>query len=515
MKLDPRACCNLLRTSNPMKFYGKVTRVVGLVAEGGGLRAPLGAVCHMIPDDNNENGEGIAAEVVGFRDGNLLFMPYADMRGIRPGSRIRNTSMPPVFPVGPDLLGRAFDAFGTPLDSGPGINSDICISPIRQTSANKADFAAQMEAQKPFMPDWVKEAKAQWQPALGSIYAEPPSPLQRPRITDILDVGVRSINSLLTLGKGQRVGIMAGSGVGKSTLMGMMARYTKADVNVIALIGERGREVLEFLEKDLGPEGMCRSVLVIATSDQSPLVRMRAAYAATAVAEYFRDRGKDVLLMMDSVTRFAMAAREVGLAVGEPPTTKGYTPTVFAQLPKLLERAGRSQEGTITGIYTVLVDGDDFNEPIADATRSILDGHIVLTRELADQGHFPAIDVLRSISRLRSEVCKREDIETGRQILRCMSTFRRVEDMINIGAYAKGSNPEIDDAIVRMPLINNFLRQNVDENQDVEASMNMMKAIVNTPVDSTPPQAQQQRQAQPKRQQANVPTPDGGMPAFM
>ncbi len=290
-------------------------------------------------------------------------------------------------------------------------------------------------------------------------------------------MGVRSINSLLTLGKGQRVGIMAGSGVGKSTLMGMMARYTRADVNVIALIGERGREVVEFMERDLGPEGMARSVLVIATSDQSPLVRMRAAYAATAVAEYFRDKGMDVLLMMDSVTRFAMAAREVGLAVGEPPTTKGYTPSVFAQLPKLLERAGRSAKGTITGIYTVLVDGDDFNEPIADSVRSILDGHIVLTRDLADQGHFPAIDVLRSISRLRSDICQREDVLAGRVITRRMSTFRRVEDMVNIGAYAKGSNAEIDEAIAAMPDINAFLRQDVGDPQFLEQCMQQMREL--------------------------------------
>ena len=270
---------------------------------------------------------------------------------------------------------------------------------------------------------------------------------------------------------------MAGSGVGKSTLMGMMARYTRADVNVIALIGERGREVLEFMERDLGPEGMARSVLVIATSDQSPLVRMRAAYSATAVAEYFRDKGMDVLLMMDSVTRFAMASREIGLAVGEPPTTKGYTPSVFSQLPRLLERAGRSAKGTITGIYTVLVDGDDFNEPIADAVRSILDGHIVLTRELADQGHFPAIDVLRSISRLRSEICERDDIMAGRVITRQMSTYRRVEDMVNIGAYARGSNAEIDAAIANMPAINAFLCQDVGDPQNLAQSMQQMRQL--------------------------------------
>lgn len=484
MELDPQACCQLLRQSSAARLYGKVNKVVGLVAEGGGLRAPLGAVCHMLPEGE---GDGIAAEVVGFRDNNLLFMPYGDMRGIRPGSLIRNTSLPPVFPVGPELLGRAFDAFGTPLDAGPPISAEIYTSPLPAAENARADFMKQMEAQSPFVPEWIANAKKIWRPELAPIYADPPSPLQRPRITDILDVGVRSINSLITLGKGQRVGIMAGSGVGKSTLMGMMARYTKADVNVIALIGERGREVLEFMERDLGPEGMARSVLIIATSDQSPLVRMRAAYAATSVAEYFRDKGKDVLLMMDSVTRFAMAAREVGLAIGEPPTTKGYTPSVFAQLPKLLERAGRSSKGTITGIYTVLVDGDDFNEPIADSVRSILDGHIVLTRDLADQGHFPAIDVLRSISRLRSDICSKEDVTAGRMIARRMSTYKRVEDMINIGAYARGSNPEIDEAIASMPNINAFLRQDVSDPQALAESMAQLRALAQEGAPKAPP----------------------------
>lgn len=313
MGLSPAECLAQLRESRVQQVFGKVNKVVGLVAEGAGISAPLGSLCHMIPA---EGADPVPAEVVGFREGNLLFMPYGEMRGIAPGSLIRNSSLPPVFPVGRASLGRAFDAFGQPLDGG-----------------------------EPVAPEH-----------LVPIYADPPNPLQRPRISDPLDVGVRCINALLTLGKGQRMGIMAGSGVGKSTLMGMMARYTAADVNVIGLVGERGREVVEFMERDLGPEGMARSVVIVATSDQSPLIRMRAAYAATAVAEHYRDQGKDVLLMMDSVTRFAMAAREVGLAVGEPPTTKGYTPTVFAQLPKLLERAGRSSQGTITGIYTVLVD---------------------------------------------------------------------------------------------------------------------------------------------------------------
>ncbi len=476
MKLDPRACCQLLESASPLHIFGKVNKVVGLVAEGSGLRAPLGAVCHMIPEGEEQ---GVAAEVVGFRDGNLLFMPYGDMRGIRPGSLIRNSKLPPYFPVGPHILGRTLDAFGVPLDGGPPVSAEIFSTPTEFSEDNKESYIKKIEEQKPFVPAWVKSAHESWGQGLAPIYADPPSPLKRPRITDILDVGVRSINSLLTLGKGQRVGIMAGSGVGKSTLMGMMARYTKADVNVIGLIGERGREVLEFMERDLGPEGMARSVLIIATSDQSPLVRMRAAYAATAVAEYFRDMGKDVLLMMDSVTRFAMAAREVGLAIGEPPTTKGYTPTVFAQLPKLLERAGRSDSGTITGIYTVLVDGDDFNEPIADAVRSILDGHIVLTRDLADQGHFPAIDVLRSISRLRSDICSQEDVSAGQSITRHMSTYAKVEDMINIGAYAQGSNADIDAAIVKMPHINTFLRQAVTDEQTLEQSMQALRMLAN------------------------------------
>lgn len=435
--MDPQAVAALLRQINPVTTFGKVSKVVGLVAEGGGLKAPLGALCHILPETGDADAEGIPVEVVGFRDGKLLFMPYGDLRGIQPGSLIRNSSLPPVFPVGEDLLGRAFDAFGVVMGNA---------GPVRSTGG---------------MP----------------LYADPPPPLARPRITEPLDVGVRAVNSLLTLGKGQRVGIMAGSGVGKSTLMGMMARYTKADVNVIGLIGERGREVVEFMERDLGPEGMRRSVLVIATSDQSPLIRMRAAYAATAVAEYFRDQGKDVLLMMDSVTRFAMAAREVGLAVGEPPTTRGYTPSVFAQLPKLLERAGRSEKGTITGIYTVLVDGDDFNEPVADSVRSILDGHIVLTRDLADQGHFPAIDVLRSISRLRTDVCSKEIVMAGREVTGNLATFKRVEDMVNIGAYARGSSPEIDKAIDMVPAINAFLRQEVENGQTLEESFAQLQEL--------------------------------------
>lgn len=433
--MDPRGCVKLLETVEPTQSFGKVTKVVGLIVEGRGVKAPVGSVCHLLPDE--KNAEGIPAEVVGFRDGALLFMPYSDMRGIRPGSLIQNSSLPPLMPVGKNFLGRAVDAFGDPLDRAGQITPD----------------------------DYYP------------LYNDPPNPLDRPRISQRLDVGVRAVNSLLTLGKGQRVGIMAGSGVGKSTLLGMMARTTKADVNVICLVGERGREVVEFMERDLGPEGMKRSVLVIATSDQSPLVRMRCAYAATAMAEYFRDQGKDVLLMMDSVTRFCMAGREVGLAAGEPPTRGGYTPSVFSALPRLLERAGRSLLGSITGIYTVLVDGDDLTEPIADATRAILDGHIVLTRDLADQGHYPSIDVLRSVSRLRSDITTRQEKEAGRIVIKNLATYRRVEDMINIGAYARGSNPEIDQAIAMVGPINDFLRQLVDAASDMDDSMANLIAL--------------------------------------
>lgn len=434
--IDPSGAIEMLNNLEPNQSFGKVNKVVGLIVEGCGIKAPLGAVCQLIPE---EGAEQIPAEVVGFRDGNILFMPYGDMRGIKPGSLIRNSSLPPTFPVGNDMLGKAFDAFGNELGS-----------------------EAPLHTAEGYRP----------------LYAMPPNPLSRARITEPLDVGVRSINSLITLGKGQRVGIMAGSGVGKSTLMGMMARYTEADINVIALIGERGREVLEFIEKDLGPEGMKRSVLLVATSDQSPLIRMRAAYAATAVAEFYRDQGKNVLLMMDSVTRFAMAAREVGLATGEPPTTKGYTPTVFTQLPQLLERAGNSDKGSITGIYTVLVDGDDFNEPIADAVRSILDGHIVLTRDLADNGHYPAIDVLRSVSRLRGDICSREIIEEGQSVTKLLAAYKKVEDMVNIGAYSHGSNPVVDKAISMVPQVNEFLQQRVQDPCTIEESYSQLHSLV-------------------------------------
>ncbi len=436
-RLETAGAMAQLEALRPARTFGKVSKVVGLIAEGRGIRAPVGSVCQLLADDGRSVRE-VPAEVVGFRDGACLFMPYDDLRGIAPGTLIRNTSTPPLFPVGRRYLGRVIDAFGTPLDGG---------EPLFPTRFNP-------------------------------VFAPAPDPMDRPRICDPMDVGVRAINGLLTLGKGQRVGIMAGSGVGKSTLMGMIARNTKADVNVIGLVGERGRELREFIEKDLGPEGMARSVVVVATSDKSPLIRMRAAYAATAMAEFFRDEGSDVILMMDSVTRFAMAGREVGLAAGEPPTTRGYTPSVFAQLPKLLERAGKNGKGSITGIYTVLVDGDDFNEPIADAVRSILDGHIVLTRDLADQGHFPAIDVLRSISRLRSDVTPKDALGAGRELIRILATYRRVEDMVNIGAYARGANPDIDRAIDMIGPINDFLRQDIAASATLDESFAAIMALV-------------------------------------
>ena len=435
MTADLDGTLHLLSGLQPAQAFGKVSKVVGLVAEGRGIKAPLGSVCQLLPDGTDR--QVINAEVVGFRDDVMLLMPYGEMRGIRPGSLIRNTSTPPLFPVGNRYLGHAVDAFGQSLDP----------------------------------------AKAVFPARYNPLHADPPNPLTRPRITEPLDVGVRAINGLLTLGKGQRVGIMAGSGVGKSTLMGMFARYTSAEVNVIGLIGERGREVVDFIEKDLGPEGLARSVLIVATSDQGPLVRMRAAYAATAMAEFFRDQGKDVLLMMDSVTRFAMAAREVGLAAGEPPTTRGYTPTVFSHLPRLLERAGRSSTGSITGIYTVLVEGDDFNEPVADAVRSILDGHIVLTRELADQGHYPSIDVLKSVSRLAPDVTPQPVVAAGRDLVRMMATFQRVEDMVNIGAYAHGSNAEIDQALSMVQPIRGFLQQNIGERSTLDQAFESLKKL--------------------------------------
>lgn len=411
---------------NPIQVHGKVTEIVGLIVEAKGPKATLGEVCQIA-----SGNEYVHAEVVGFKKGSVLMMPLDSAQGLAPGCRVSSTGEQATVPVGDALLGRVLNGLGKPIDDKP---------PIK-----------------------CRE--------MYPLYASPLNPLSRARIKAPLDLGVRAVNSLLTCGKGQRMGIFAGSGVGKSVLLGQMAKYSRADINVIGLIGERGREVREFLEKNLGPEGMSRSVVIVATSDTHPLVRMRAAYTATAIAEYFRDQGQDVLLMVDSLTRFAMAQREVGLSVGEPPTTRGYTPSVFSLMPKLLERSGTLEgAGSITGLYTILVEGDDFNEPVSDTARSILDGHIMLTRDLAATGHFPAIDVLRSISRVMPDLVDKELLETARFVQQILSVYRKAEDLINIGAYVKGSNPEIDYAIQMIGLINGFLRQGMDEHVSMEES---------------------------------------------
>ncbi len=423
-----------LKEIEPVTICGRVRRVVGLVVEAEGPSVSVGGLCEI----EVQNGKSILAEVVGFREERVLLIPLGDPRGIEPGSKVFLRSEQGV-PVGEALLGRVLDALGEPLDQRP-------------------------------LPSL---------PACYPLYADPLKPLERARIQEPLDVGVRAINALITVGKGQRVAIMAGSGVGKSTLLGMMARHTKADVNVIALIGERGREVREFLERDLGEEGLSRSVVVVATSDQPPPLRIRGAYLAMAIAEYFRDQGADVLVMMDSLTRFCMAGREVGLAVGEPPTARGYTPSVFAALPKLLERAGAKVDGgSITGFYTVLVEGDDFNEPVADAVRSIVDGHIVLTRELAHQGHYPAIDVLQSVSRVMRDIVSPEQVEAARKLVGLLAVYHRAEDLINIGAYVRGSNPEIDRALEKIGAIKAFLSQRVDEKASLEESVQKLLEVV-------------------------------------
>ena len=403
------------------RYTGQVTGLTGLVIEGDGPPVSVGDLCRI---ENPQTKTSITCETVGFRDQRILLMPLGELQGIAPGNRIFSLRRPANIPAGEALLGRVIDGLGDPLDNLGELNC----------------------------PERIP------------LYRDPINPFLRRRIVSPIDLGIRSVNGLLTCGKGQRMGIMAGSGVGKSVLLGMMARYTKADINVIALIGERGREVREFIERDLGPEGLKRSIVVVATSDQPPLVRLRGAFLATAIAEYFRDLGRDVLLMMDSLTRFAMAQREIGLAIGEPPTSKGYTPSVFSLLPKLLERAGRDAgDGSITGLYTVLVEGDDLTEPIADAARSILDGHIVLSRRLADRNIFPAIDPLSSKSRVMIDVVRREQVQNAGELLNLMAAYQEAEDLINIGAYVDGSNPRIDRAIALHEKILNYLRQEIGQ----------------------------------------------------
>jgi len=404
--------------ANPLIAYGKVTDVVGLTIEATGPPMSVGDLCHVIPPGADER---VPVEVVGFRGERILLMALGSMHGIAPHSLLLPTHRPQSVRVSDALLGRVLGSQGTPIDDGPPIPNG-------------------MDA---------------------PLIASPPDPLTRPRILAPVATGIRAIDACLTCGRGQRVGILAGSGVGKSKLLGMMARNTNADVNVIALIGERGREVRDFIEVDLGDEGLKRSVVVVATSDEPALLRIKGAYVATAVAEYFRDQGADVMLMMDSVTRFAMAQREVGLAVGEPPTTRGYPPSVYALLARLLERAGCAPKGSITGMYAVLVEADDMNDPIGDAVRSILDGHVVLSRDLASRGHYPAIDVLESVSRLMPDVTSRPHQDLARRLRRCLAVYRDAEDLINIGAYVEGSNPEIDEAVQQIPAVRAFLQQDL------------------------------------------------------
>lgn len=423
----------LIRERDPIKICGRVNKGVGLVIEGTNPKTNIGDICQIELKGLNQDTV-IEAEVIGFRAGSVLLMPLANTMGIGPGARIISRGRQKYIKVGPSLLGRVINGLGEPLDEK---------GPIRGY--------------------------------LYPIYNEPINPLHRKRITTPIELGIRAIDLMLTCGRGQRMGIMAGSGVGKSVLLGMIARNTNADVNVIALIGERGREVREFIEKDLGEEGIKRSILVVATSDTSPLMRIRAAFVATAISEYFRAQNKQVLFMMDSVTRFAMAQREVGLTAGEPPTTKGYPPSVFNLLPKLLERVGTCDgHGTSTGLYTVLVEGDDLNEPIADAVRSILDGHIVLSRDLANQNHYPAIDILASISRLMKDITTIKHKEYVGKVLEIMATYKRYEDVITIGAYKPGTNPRLDYSIEMMDRIRGILRQGIQEKSKLEESLKLL-----------------------------------------
>ncbi len=424
---------------DPIRVNGKVSDVIGLVIISIGPSVSLGEVCIIIDRDGNEVCK---AEVVGFKEGKVLSIALGEVHNISPSCDIIATGRSFTIGVGEELLGRVIDGLGQPID---GKGEIFC-------------------------------------PAYRSIYNEPPNPLERKRISSPLQTGVRAIDGLLTVGKGQRIGIFAGSGVGKSVTMGMIARNTNADVNVITLIGERGREVREFIEKDLGPEGLKKSVVIVATSDKPALIRMKGAFIGATISEYFRDQGKDVVLMMDSVTRFAMAQREIGLTVGEPPTTKGYTPSVFAMLPKLLERAGTKDKGSITGFYTVLVDGDDMTEPIADAVRSILDGHVVLSRKLANKGQFPAVDPLQSVSRVMPDVVTLDHRRRAISFNEILATYREAEDLINIGAYVKGSNPQIDHSLVKIKYLRNFLKQDMNEKATYNETVAKLKEIIEEPL---------------------------------
>ncbi|OOM16240.1 flagellar protein export ATPase FliI [Clostridium saccharobutylicum] len=435
LNLDFNKLIKKVNSTSAIYSEGIVKKVIGLTIEVQGIKAFVGELCIIY----NEKNIPVNCEVVGFKDESVILMPLDELTGISPGCKVVPQHKPLSVHCSENLLGHIIDGLGNPLD---------CDSIIKDGE----DYPLENEA---------------------------PDPLKRKRIKDIMPTGVRAIDGFLTVGDGQRIGIFAGSGVGKSTTLGMIAREAEADVNVISLIGERGREVLEFIEKDLGPEGMKKSVVVCATSDKPALIRMKGALTATAIAEYFRDQGKKVILMMDSVTRFAMAQREVGLAIGEPPATKGYTPSVFAKLPRLMERAGTSIDGSITAFYTVLVDGDDFNEPIADAVRGILDGHIVLSRHLAHKNHYPAIDVLNSVSRLMSQIAPKEHKEAASFARDLLATYKDSEDLINIGAYVKGSNKKIDMAVNYNEILNQFLCQGIDERSDFETTKNSLVSMFN------------------------------------
>ena len=417
-----------------VKKMGKVVKIVGLTVESVGPDANINDVCKIISKE--DENKWVMAEVVGFRDKRILLMPFDNIEGIGPGSVVENTGKPLQINIGSQLLGKTLDGLGNPIDG-----SELQISGT-------------------YLVD-----------------AKPPDPLERNIISDVLPLGVKAVDGLITVGKGQRIGIFAGSGVGKSTLLGMFARNTKADINVIALIGERGREVREFIERDLGEEGMKRSIVVVATSDKPALIRKTAAKTATAIAEYYRDRGKDVLLMMDSLTRFSQAQREIGLASGEPPVTRGYPPSVYGEMPKLLERAGYAGEGSITGLYTVLVDGDDFNEPITDTARGILDGHIMLSRKLGHKNHYPAIDILQSISRVMSSITTKEHKMAAGKLKNVLATYSEAEDLINIGAYKSGSNKNIDYAIEKIDKVNEFLMQGVNEKFSFDEEVRLLMNI--------------------------------------
>lgn len=417
------------------KELGKVTKVVGLTIESAGPASKLNDLCVITSKDGRHQ---VSAEVVGFKDNRILLMPFDSVEGIGIGATVENTGKPFQVYVGPELLGQVLDGIGQPM------NGETLVLPNTYP-----------------------------------VECEPPDPMKRKIIAEVLPLGVKAVDGLLTIGKGQRIGIFAGSGVGKSTLLGMFARNTKADINVIALIGERGREVGEFIERDLGKEGMQRSVLIVATSDKPALIRNKAAKTATAIAEYFRDQGKDVLLMMDSLTRFSMAQREIGLASGEPPVTRGYPPSVYSEMPKLLERAGNAGRGSITGLYTVLVDGDDFNEPIADTARGILDGHIILDRKLGHKNHYPAIDILQSISRCMSAIATKEHKDAAGKLKNVLATYSEAEDLINIGAYKAGSNRQIDYAISKIDAVNEYLMQQTDEKFSFEEEVDLLLGLFN------------------------------------